>query len=177
MGALTTAITLAIQAGSMISQSQAQARAARANRRSAEMAAQDVQARGQQEVSDYQRQLRGLQGSQRVAGAAQGLALTQGTMAEIAGQTSTIGTEDIRRLQENIRREAWGIRTQANINYRAGMAQARATGLEAAGTLLRAGGSGWEWYTNPNRKSALGTSIPTGTTVMRNPLTIPSGGV
>ncbi len=145
MGALTAAI-MTIQAVSQIAQSQAQARAARANRRFAEMSATDVEARGREEVTAFERQLSQLQGSQRVAGAAQGLDLTQGTMAEIARQTQAIGAEDVRRLQENVRREAWGIRTQANINYRAGMAQAQATGLAAVGTLVGAAGSGWEWY-------------------------------
>jgi len=177
MGALTNAVLLTLQAGSMISQSRAQAQAARENRRFAEMAATDVEARGRQEVSAFERQLSQLQGSQRVAGAAQGLDLTQGTMAQIASQTQAIGAEDVRRLQENVRREAWGIRTQANINYRAGMAQAQSTGLEAAGTLLRAGRSGWDWYTNRNRNPSLGPAIPSGATVMRNPLNTPAGSV
>lgn len=173
MAALATAVMLTLQTGSMIAQSRAQARAARANRRFAEMAATDVEARGREEVTAFERQLSQLQGSQRVAGAAQGLDLTQGTMAEIARQTQAIGAEDVRRLQENVRREAWGIRTQADINYRAGMAQAQATGLAAAGTLIGAAGSGWEWY--KGRTPAPGRVIPTGSTVMRNPLTIPAG--
>jgi len=162
MGALAALVALqtAAKFTSQVAQSRAQARAARANRRFAEMAATDVKARGREEVTTLERQLSQLQGSQRVAGAAQGLDLTQGTMAEIARQTQAIGAEDVRRLQENVRREAWGIRTQADINYRAGMAQAQATGLAAAGTLIGAAGSGWEWY--KGRTSAPELSKPLG---------------
>lgn len=151
MGALTNAVLLTLQAGSQIAQSRTAARLARQQRSLSEQAAADVEARGAQDVEKYGAQLRQLQGSQRVAGAAQGLALGEGTMGQISAQTAAIGAEDIRRLRENIRREAYGIRTQGRIDYRAGMAQSQALGIEAAGTLLNAGRSGYEFWKTPRK--------------------------
>jgi hypothetical protein len=95
--------------------------------------------RGEEEVSAYQRELSQVQGQQRVGLAAQNIDLTQGTAAEIARQTAQIGQQDIATIRRNIEREAWGIRTQANINYRAGMAQSRASTFEALGSFAQAG--------------------------------------
>ncbi len=177
MGAITTAIiaasSLALQGGSMIAQSQAQARAARANRRFTNQSAEDVIERGGEEVAAYQRELSQVTGQQRVGLAAQGIDLSQGTAAEIARQTRAIGEQDVATIRRNIEREAWGIRTQANINYRAGMAQSQASAFGAAGTLLSAAGSGWSAY--QSRRAPTPAAIPAGQTVMRNPLTIPAG--
>jgi len=172
MGAITTAVTLALQGGSMIAQSRAQARSARANRQFAQMAEQDVMTRGNEEVLAYQRELSQVTGQQRVGLAAQNIDLTQGTAAEIARQTQQIGQQDIATIRRNIEREAWGIRTQANINYRAGMAQSQASALGAAGTLLSAAGSGWSSYQG-SRSPA--NTIPAGRTIMRSPLMMPAG--
>lgn len=162
MGALTSAVLLTLQAGSQIAQSRTAARLARQQRSMAEQAAADVEMRGAQDIERYGAQLSELQGSQRVAGAAQGLALGEGTMGQISAQTAAIGAEDIRRLRENIRREAYGIRTQGRIDYRAGMAQSQALGIQAAGTLLNAGRSGYEWYKTP-KTPKLTSPAPTGT--------------
>lgn len=178
MGALSSAVLLTLQVtskaaeiGSQIAQSRTAARLARKQRSLAEQAAVDVEQRGAQDIEQYQAQLRQLRGAQRVTGAAQGLALEEGTMQQIAQQTEAIGAEDIRRLRENIRREAFGIRTQAQIDYQAGMAQSRALGIEATGTLLGAAGKGYEWWRSRRPR------IPTGQTVMRSPINLPGGAV
>lgn len=179
MGALTTALTLAsmaVQGVGQIQRGRAEARAARQNRRFAEMEAQDVLARSNEDVAAYQRELRQVTGQQRVALGAQGIDVTQGTATEIARQTAAIGEMDVATIRRNAQRQAWGIRTQADINYRAGMAQAQATGMQAAGTLLQAAGTGWDIYRRRTPASPQ-ARIPAGTTVMRNPLSLPPGAV
>lgn len=153
MGALTSAVLLTLEVGSKIAQQRTAARLARQQRSFAEQAAEDVEARGAQDIEQYQAQLSQLRGAQRVAGAAQGLSLGDGTMQQIAQQTEAIGAEDVRRLRENIRREAFGIRTQGQIDFRAGMAQSRALGIEAAGTLLGAGRKGYDWWSTRQRRA------------------------
>lgn len=138
MGFVTAAIlaSTALSAGSQIQQGRAQARAARQNLQFSEQAAADVMERGQEDIATYRRQLSQVQGQQRVGLAAQGIDLTQGTAAQIAQQTQKIGEMDIGTIRRNIEREAWGIRTQANINYRAGMAQSQASMFGAGATLI-----------------------------------------
>ena len=141
MGAIATAVALTMSGIGKIQQSRAQARAARENRRFGEMMAADVETRGQEEIQAYQRQLSQVTGQQRVGLAAQNIDLTQGTAAQIAEQTARIGEQDVATIRRNIEREAWGIRTQSDINYRAGMAQSRASAFEALGTFAEAGTS------------------------------------
>lgn len=176
MGVVTAALVASsvLQGAGQIQQSRAQARAARENRRFGEMMAADVETRGQEEIQAYQRQLSQVTGQQRVGLAAQNIDLTQGTAAQIAQQTARIGEQDVATIRRNIEREAWGIRTQANINYRAGMAQSQASAFQAAGTLLGAAGQGWEAY---RMRPAAAPRMPSGQTVMRNPLLNPVGSV
>lgn len=155
MAALTatvlSAAALGLNVAGQVQQSRAQARATRANRLSSELAAQDVETRGQQDIVDYQRQLRQVTGQQRVALGAQNIDVTQGTAAQIARQTQAIGEQDIATIRKNIEREAWGIRTTGNINYRTGMAQSQASMLGAAGTLITGAASGWQQYQQGRR--------------------------
>jgi hypothetical protein len=108
-----------------------QARAARANRRASERAAQDVLQRAEFAVTQYETELAQLRGRQEVSGAAQGLDIEQGSMAAIAKDTEAIGARDIAQIRLNAEREAWGIRTQARINERAGVNAAWAQGVGA----------------------------------------------
>lgn len=149
MGLVTAAVlaSTALTAYGQVRQGQAQAQAARANRKYAEMAAQDVEVRGKEEIASYQRQLSQVSGQQRVGLAAQGIDLSQGTAAEIARQTADIGSRDIATIRRNIEREAWGIRTTGDINYRTGMAQSQASMFQAAGTLIGGpSGGGWAQF-------------------------------
>lgn len=178
MGLVTAAVlaSTALTAYGQYGQSRAQKKAATANLQYAEMAAEDVEARGREEIAAYQRQLSQVTGQQRVGLAAQGIDLTQGTAAEIARQTADIGSRDIAMIRRNIEREAWGIRTTGDINYRTGIAQAQASMFQAAGTLIGAAGRGWEAYSAGRPpKAQPGYVIPAGQTVMRNPLTLPAG--
>lgn len=179
MGALTTALTIAsmaAQGASQIQQQRAEARAARQNRRFAEMQAQDVLARSNEDVAAYQRELGQVTGQQRVAFGAQNIDVTQGTAADIARQTAAIGEMDIATIRRNAQRQAWGIRTQADINFRAGMAQSRATGIQAAGTLLQAAGTGWDAYKR-RTLAVQQPKVPAGRMVMRDPLSLPAGAI
>jgi len=174
MAALTATVLsiagLGLGIAGQVQQSRAQARAASANRRYAEMAAEDAEQRGEQEIVAYQRQLRQVTGQQRVGLAAQNIDLTQGTAAQISEQTRRIGEQDIATIRRNIEREAWGIRTTGDINYRTGMAQSQASMFGAAGTLITAAGDGWRMYQQGRGGPAAQPNIPTGQTVMRNPL-------
>lgn len=136
-------ISLALQAGSMLYSGIAGSRAAAANRRVANRAANDVLTIAEDDVLRYQRDLSQLFGQQRIGAAAQGLDVGFGTNATIRDQTRRIGEEDIRRIRENARRTAWGIRATGDINFRAAMNQANANFAGAGLTLLSAVPDAW----------------------------------
>lgn len=139
-------IALALNVGGAVYSGITGTRAAGANRRVANRTADDIVARGEEDVERYRLDLEQIFGQQRTGAAAQGLDIAQGTNAIIADQTRRIGDEDMRRIRENARREAWGIRTQARINARAAENRAVAGYLSAAGTLLMVGGDAWTEY-------------------------------
>lgn len=149
-------IATAFSVGSQIFGGIAQQKAAARQRRLANQLANDVLARGEFEAEVAGAQLGQLRGRQTAAAAAQGLALGEGTVATIAQQTQQMGERDIEQIRLNAAREAWGIRQQANVNYRAGMAEARGSFLGAATNLATSDvgqslwnstGDAWKLYT------------------------------
>lgn len=132
---MLSAIGLALSVGSQLFGAVSGANAARANRRFARRQAREVLAQGEEAAQAYQRDLAQLLGQQRVGAAAQGIDVGQGSVAQIRQQTETYGAQDIETIRANARRQAWGIRTQANLDYRAGMNQAIAGGVGALGQL------------------------------------------
>lgn len=118
---MLAAIGLALSVGSQLFGSVAGMRAAGANRRFARQQARDVLDRGEEDVVAYRRDLAQLLGAQRLGAAAQGIDVNQGSAAQIRQQTETFGEQDVEMIRENARRQAWGIRTQANLDYRAGI--------------------------------------------------------
>lgn len=139
-------IALALQAAGTIGGIVGNERAAAANRRAANRAADDVIRLGEQAVGDYRDQLSQVFGAQRVGAAAQGLDVDFGTAGVIREQTERIGAEDERRIRENARREAWGIRTQARLDQQAARMQSIGAGLQLGGTLLAQAGDPWSRY-------------------------------
>lgn len=140
MLALLAAVT---SLGSGIAGAIGRERAAGRQRNFARDMADDVIAQGEREAEFATMDLRRLRGAQTTAIAAQNIDTTQGSAAQIAAQTERFGQEDIEQIRMNAAREAWGIRTQANLNYRAERNAAIAGGLEAFGDFAgtEAGGN------------------------------------
>lgn len=108
-------------------------RAAGRQRNFARQMADDVIAQGERQAEFATMDLRRLRGAQTAAIAAQGIDPTSGSAAQIAAQTEKFGQQDIEQIRMNAAREAWGIRTQANLNYRAERNAAIAGGIGAVG--------------------------------------------
>ncbi len=83
------------------------------NAKLAEFQAQDALRRGDKEATDYQKRVGQLMGSQRVAYAAQGIQLGEGSAAEVASDTAENAARDVVTIRSNAWREAWGHRVQA----------------------------------------------------------------
>ena len=137
-------------------------RAAGKQRDFARQMADDVLAQGEREAEFATMDLARLRGAQTTAIAAQGIDTTQGSAAQIAAQTEKFGQEDINQIRMNATREAWGIRTQANLNYKAERNAAIAGGIGAVAdfagtstgrTLLTRTGDAWNQF-NARRRVA-----------------------
>ena len=137
--------------------------------------ADDVIARGEREAEFATMDLARLRGAQTTSFGAQNIDMTQGTAAQIAEQTQRFGEEDINQLRLNAAREAWGIRTQAQLNRTAERNEAFAQGLSGVadfagdpagreflakagkavgrvgGTLLTRAQDAWTNFTSPRR--------------------------
>lgn len=147
MGALTTAF-LALSAVSTASQFGGQRKSARGVERAGEYEAElaeinaklaeeqerDVLARGEEAASRHRLDVKRLAGAQRVALAAQGIALDDGSAADILGDTAYFGALDEATIRNNARREAFGFKVQA-MNYRTGGQFASLTASTQAASL------------------------------------------
>lgn len=145
MGFLTTALTVASVASS-VANGIGQRRAANFSTSQGARMAADATARGEEEVARYQRDLAQLMGRQRAATAAQGLDVGQGSAADITADTVRIGEQDARTIRENARREAFGLRSQAEMNARTLRAGATASFIQGGSTLLTAGVDPWKRF-------------------------------
>jgi hypothetical protein len=144
----------------------ARTKAAKQQQRFANQMAEDVLARGEREAEFATMDLARLRGAQTTAIAAQGIDVTQGSAAQIAEQTQRFGEQDIEQIRLNASREAWGIRTQANLNYRAERNQAMAQGVAAVSqfatdpaggrTLATQAKNSWTNYISRSRPMNLG---------------------
>ena len=150
MGALSTTLLLgsAVLSGAgKIVGARATAKAGRDNQRYANKVADDVIARGEEDVTRYGMDLSRVLGAQRtIIGAGQGLDVNQGSAAQLRDQTEKFGEMDKATIRLNAAREAWGIRTQAKINRREANAQALGGYLDGAGTLLGGAVNAWSRY-------------------------------
>lgn len=138
-------------------------RAAGRQRNFARQMADDVIAQGERQAEFATMDLRRLRGAQTAAIAAQGIDPTSGSAAQIAAQTEKFGQQDIEQIRMNAAREAWGIRTQANLNYRAERNAAIAGGIGAVAdfagtstgrTLLTRTGDAWNQFQSRRRVMA-----------------------
>ena len=120
--------------------------------RISEIGAQAELLAGQSKIGQLTQQAGKVKASQRASQAANGIALGEGSAAEVRASTDLAKEVDVNTLQANAVRSAWGYRTQAvNTSNRANLQRSAAGGISpygaAASTLLtgasRVAGS---WY-------------------------------
>ena len=118
----------------------AQANIARINAQTMELNAQYALKRGEDAIVQKTMAAGRMKSSQRAALAANGIAVGEGSAAELQASTDIVKEIDTNTIKSNATREAWGYRTQAT-NYRgqALMAEAsqQSTGLAFGSTLLQ----------------------------------------
>lgn len=131
---------------------QAQARMSDMNVNLAELGAQDALRKGNADVAALTLQYAQLKGQQRVALAANGVDLGEGSAAEVQVSNELMKDIDVDTLLSNAMRSAWGYRTEAT-NYRNEALASRASakgispGLAGATSLLSSAGSVADsWY-------------------------------
>lgn len=135
----------ALAAGSAYANADMQQKMAQRNAAVAGMQADDATRRGDLAAIEAQRRGNALAGAQRAGLSARGLDLSEGTPADIMGQTDFFTQSDVATARTNGRREAWSARAQQG-NYRM-QADAANPGLAMAGTLLGGGGKvADKWY-------------------------------
>lgn len=87
------------------------------NAKIADQEAADALERGERDVRQHRKNVRGLKGSQRAALAASGVTVDQDTAADLVFDTHMQGEDDALTLYENADREARGYENQSS-NYR-----------------------------------------------------------
>ncbi len=125
----------------------------------AKMRAQDALARGDEAASDLAKEQASLRGQQRAALAASGVEIDFGSAGKIQSDTASMQREDMRRLRQNARREAWGYSVEAAMADSAAQNAVISTVLNTGSTLLEGASKTWQGYKN-NRPI---TPKPTGT--------------
>jgi hypothetical protein len=107
----------------------------------AEQQAVDATRRGEEEVSSFRRQVRGLVGTQRAGFSGQNVDVGVGSAVDVRRDAEALGASDMERIRRNAEREAQGYRTEAE-NYRRGGQIAMSQGKwGAASTILGGAGS------------------------------------
>lgn len=87
---------------------------------------------GEEEAGAYRRNISKLLGTQAANSAASGIVVGVGSSAEIRSETEQLAQEDIERIKNNAKLEAWGFKTQGqNLLNSAGN---QAAGLRMQGT-------------------------------------------
>lgn len=106
----------------------------------------DAIARGQEAESRSRAGTRQLAGRQRAVGAAQGLALDTGSIANLQAETAQLGELDALTIRNNAKREAWGFqleaqsdRMSAELARQGGQNEAAALRTRGTSTLLTGG--------------------------------------
>lgn len=120
-------------------QANLQAQLAEENQRMANLAAEDALYRSAVNIGEISRQAQQVKSSQKVAMAANGIAMTGGTYAEVLTSTDIMKEESINIERLNGYKEAWGYRMQG-VNYGAQAGAARVTAGSASPTLSAASG-------------------------------------
>ncbi|HEV8474596.1 MAG TPA: hypothetical protein VGR82_17595 [Methylomirabilota bacterium] len=123
----------------------------------AEQQAVDATRRGEEEVSAFRRQVRGLIGTQRAGFSGQHVDVDVGSAVDVRQDAERLGASDMERIRRNAEREAQGYKTQAENARRGGQIAKSAGRWGAASTLLGGAGSllldryGWGTTQVPNK--------------------------
>jgi hypothetical protein len=149
----STAIMLGVAAASagaaaytVHQQTKTQKAIAENNANIAEAAAQDAELRGEKAAQETLQQSRQLASAQRAAFSARGVDISEGTAAEVLGQTDFFGQMDAATARNNGRKEAWNARAQ-KVGYQIEERAAR-PGMAAGLSLLSSGSQvASRWYT------------------------------
>ena len=150
-------------------QLKSQAIIADTNARIAELGAQSALAQGEHQINDLTLQAGQLKSKQRVALAANGVDLGEGSAAEIQASTEIMKEVDKNTLQANAIRNAWGYRMQGTNFTNEALTARNAAGamspmMTGFNTLLGgAGGVASNWYMM-NKAGAMGGSASAGST-------------
>jgi hypothetical protein len=151
-GAITSVIGTYYSAQASKSQLAFQAAMADTNARIAEKNAQQTLLAGQREEQNVRRRTGMLKSEQRVAMAANGIVLGEGTAANIIASTDISGEIDANTVALNALRSAWGYRTQGtSYSNEAVMSRANASAINpnmnAASSLIgNASNVAGNWY-------------------------------
>lgn len=86
---------------------------AKINAEMATMNAEDAIRRGEITARDYQKEVDGMIGAQKVAYAAQNVDVNFGSAADIQAETRMFGALDVLTIKNNAWREAWGYKVEA----------------------------------------------------------------
>jgi len=129
-----------------------QAAIAEQNARLSEVSARNELMRGDRAVGASRLRTAGVAGAQRAAQAANGVALGEGSAAELAASTEYMGEMDAETIKQNAVWSAWGYRTQGTAQRNeAEMARGTAAGIDPAmagmtSLLGSAGQVASSWY-------------------------------
>jgi hypothetical protein len=93
---------------------------------------------GKDQESIHRANVRGLIGAQKVAAAAQGIAIDSGSAMDLQVEAAAMGEMDALRIRNQAALEAWGYKVQAS-EYRAGAAMTRAGARNQAGAIRAQG--------------------------------------
>jgi len=151
-GGITSAFGAYGQASTQRANLGAQAAVAEANARISELGAQAELADSNQRIANATQRYGQLKSSQRAAMAANGIAIDQGSAADVLASTDELKAQDRATLETQAARAAFGQRMQAtNQRSQAAMARANASAINPAmafGTSLlgSAGSVAESWY-------------------------------
>lgn len=121
---------------------EANARISDANARIAELGAESALQQGQYEVARHTLQVGQLKSRQRVALAANGVDVGSASAAEIQASTEILKDMDVRTIESNAMRSAWGYRTQGlNAQTEAANQRSQAVAARAMGSAISPIGS------------------------------------
>lgn len=153
VGGVSSAVSSYYGAKSQAAQLAFEADMAQINARMADRAAESVMAAGRRDVQRSRMQTSALKGRQRVALAAGGIALDEGSALNLQTATDYLGEVDANTIEANAIAQAWGHRIEGT-NYRNNAARSRSAagaispGMSAATSLV---GSATQvasmWYT------------------------------
>lgn len=147
---LAIVASTAMQAYSQKQAGDAQAAIAKQNALVAGYQAKDALARGTEDVGRNQMKVAAIMGSQRVAGAANGVQLDTGTALAIAEDAARLGSLDSQTIMLNARREAWAYKVQAKSGLYQGQLDQNAGNSNALGSLLTGAGKAYGYQKGIN---------------------------